>query len=62
MVDPLLPVPKFADEALERAYWESQDSAAHVDWNEAKKATFPNLKQSAKSPAFRSGIQRRKNG
>jgi hypothetical protein len=32
-----------AQEAQERAYWESHDSTEHLDWSKAKKATLPNL-------------------
>ena len=30
-------VPKFANEAQERAYWESHDSTEHLDWSKARK-------------------------
>ncbi len=53
MVDSLLPIPKFASEAQERAYWESHDSSAHMDWSKAQKATFPNLKPSTKTISLR---------
>lgn len=39
-------VPSFASEADERAWWETYDSADHVDWSQAKRARFPNLKPS----------------
>jgi hypothetical protein len=39
-------VPSFASEADERAWWETHDSADHVDWSKAKRARFPNLKPS----------------
>ena len=26
------PIPTFANEAQERAYWESHDSVDHLDW------------------------------
>ena len=28
-------IPKFADEAQERAFWESHDSTEHLDWSKA---------------------------
>ncbi len=37
-------VPKFANEAAERAFWEKTDSTAYVDWQKAQPAVFPNLK------------------
>ena len=46
MTTSLLPVPKFADEAQERAYWETRDSTAHMDWDKAEKRAFPKLKTS----------------
>ena len=41
----LKPIPKFANEAAERAFWESphNDSTEYVDWSKAKLAVFPKL-------------------
>jgi hypothetical protein len=39
----LEPIPKFASEAEERAFWESRDSTDYVDWSEARIASFPHL-------------------
>ena len=36
--------PAFANEAEERKFWESHDSADYVDWRKAERARFPNLK------------------
>ena len=47
------PVPQFANEAAERAYWESHDSADHLDWSKATRARFPNLKPSTTSISLR---------
>ena len=47
------PIPKFSSEAQERAYWESHDSSAHVDWTKAKKANLPNLKPTTKTISLR---------
>jgi predicted DNA binding CopG/RHH family protein len=47
------PIPRFADEAAERAFWESHDSAGYVDWRKAKSARFPNLKPSTTSISLR---------
>ncbi len=46
-------VRRFANEAAERAFWESHDSAGYVDWTEAKSARFPNLKPSTTSISLR---------
>ena len=34
----LKPVPKFANEAAERAFWEKNDSTAYLDWKKAQPA------------------------
>ena len=46
-------IPKFANEAQERAYWESHDSTDHLDWSKAKKGTLPNLKPTTKTISLR---------
>ena len=35
MRKPTKPITAFASEEEERAYWESHDSTAHVDWSKA---------------------------
>jgi hypothetical protein len=40
----LRPIPHFRDEAEERVFWETHDSADYVDWSEAQRTRFPNLK------------------
>lgn len=47
------PIPKFADEAQERGYWEAQDSTDHLDWTKARKAVLPNLKPTTKTISLR---------
>ena len=47
------PIPKFADEAQERAFWETQDSTEYLDWSKAKKVTLPNLKPTTKTISLR---------
>jgi predicted DNA binding CopG/RHH family protein len=47
------PIPRFPDEAAERAFWESHDSSAFVDWGKAKSARLPNLKPSTTSISLR---------
>lgn len=46
-------IPKFANEAQERAYWESHNSTDHLDWTQAKKATLPHLKPTTKTISLR---------
>jgi predicted DNA binding CopG/RHH family protein len=52
-VKALKPIPAFADEAEERAFWESTDSTDYVDWSKATRATFPNLKPSTTTISLR---------
>jgi predicted DNA binding CopG/RHH family protein len=46
-------IPKFKTEAQERAYWESHDSTAHVDWTNAQKIKLPNLRPTTKTISLR---------
>ncbi len=46
-------IPRFANEAGERAFWESHDSSAYVDWSKARKVTFANLKPTTKAISLR---------
>lgn len=46
-------IPEFISEAEERAFWESHDSTEYVDWKQAKRAQFPNLKPSTKTISLR---------
>ena len=43
----LEPVPAFAGEAEERAFWESHDSVEYVDWDDAQPVVLPNLQATA---------------
>ncbi len=45
--------PRFKTEAEERAFWESHDSSAYVDWTKAKPVTMVNLKPSTKAISIR---------
>jgi predicted DNA binding CopG/RHH family protein len=47
------PLAQFNSEAEERAYWETHDSAEHIDWSKAEKVRLPNLKPSATSISLR---------
>lgn len=53
MSKPTKAIPRFANEAEERAFWESQDSTAYVDWSKAKRAVLPNLKPTTKTISLR---------
>ena len=55
MRKPLKAIPKFANEAEERAFWESpdNDSTEYVDWSKAKIVSFPNLHPSTKTISLR---------
>ncbi len=46
-------IPKFANEAQERAFWEANDSADRLDWSKANKVTLPNLKPTTKTISLR---------
>jgi predicted DNA binding CopG/RHH family protein len=46
-------VPKFANEAEERAFWETHDSAEYLDWSKAQKVALPNLKPTTKTISLR---------
>jgi predicted DNA binding CopG/RHH family protein len=45
--------PTFADEAEERAFWETHDSEGRVDWSRAERVRMPNLKPSSTSISLR---------
>lgn len=46
-------VPKFASEAEERAFWETNDSSEYLDWTKAQRAILPNLKPTTKTISLR---------
>lgn len=46
-------VPKFANEAEERAFWETHDSTEYLDWSKARKVVLPNLKPTTKTISLR---------
>ena len=49
MDEQLKPIPLFANEAEERAFWETHDSTEYVDWDNAQLVTFPNLRLTPES-------------
>ncbi len=53
MNKPTKAIPTFADEAAERAYWESHDSTQHLDWSKARKVTLPKLKPTTQTISLR---------
>ena len=55
MSKPFKPIPEFATEAEERAFWESpnNDSTEYVDWTKAKLVTFPKLRPSTETISLR---------
>jgi predicted DNA binding CopG/RHH family protein len=46
-------IPRFANEAEERRFWETHDSTDYVDWSKAQRASFPNLKLSTTAISLR---------
>ncbi len=53
MKKPNKPLPKFASEAQERAFWEKNDSTEYLDWSKAQRASLPNLKPTTKTISLR---------
>ncbi len=49
----LKPIPKFANEDEEAQFWLENDTTDYIDWSNAKKVVFPNLKLSTKSISLR---------
>jgi hypothetical protein len=47
MQNDLKPFPEFANETEERLFWETHDSTEYLDWSNAERVRFPNLKRSA---------------
>jgi predicted DNA binding CopG/RHH family protein len=53
MKRPTKTIPQFANEAEERNFWETEDSADYVDWSNARRAVLPNLRPSTKTISLR---------
>ena len=49
----LKPIPEFKNEDEEREFWATHDSTEYVDWSQAKRAIFPNLKPSTRTISVR---------
>lgn len=39
-------IPKFNSDLEEKRFWMTHDSTDYIDWSQAKRASFPNLKSS----------------
>ena len=46
-------IPKFKSEEEEREFWSKNNSTDFLDWKQAKKVSFPNLKPSTKTISLR---------
>jgi predicted DNA binding CopG/RHH family protein len=46
-------IPKFKTEKEEQEFWLTNDSTDYVDWSQAVRAKFPNLKRSTKTISLR---------
>jgi len=47
------PIPEFNNEDQEREFWAEKDSSEVLDWKQAQRAIFPNLKPTLKSISLR---------
>jgi len=46
-------IPKFKNEKAETEFWSSHDSAEYIDYANAKRAAFPNLKPTTRTISIR---------
>ena len=46
-------IPEFKNEDEERAFWAKTDSSEMLDWSEAKRVLFPNLKPTTQAISLR---------
>jgi predicted DNA binding CopG/RHH family protein len=46
-------LPKFRTEDEERTFWAARDSTAYIDWSQAQRRRFPNLRPSLKTISLR---------
>ena len=46
-------LPAFSSEQNEREYWASHDSTEHIDWAQAQKRSFPNLRPTLRTISLR---------
>ena len=46
-------IPEFKNEDEEREFWASHDSSEFVDWSQARRVIFPNLKPTTRAISLR---------
>jgi predicted DNA binding CopG/RHH family protein len=46
-------MPKFSSEEEEREFWATHDSTEYIDWSQAERVVFPQLKPSTKTISLR---------
>lgn len=46
-------IPQFEKEDHEREFWSAEDSTEYIDWKDAKRAVFSNLKPSTRKISLR---------
>lgn len=46
-------IPRFESEDEEREFWATHNASAYVDWSQADRVSFPNLKPSTKTISVR---------
>jgi predicted DNA binding CopG/RHH family protein len=46
-------IPPFRTEAEEREFWATHDTTEYVDWSQARRAVFPNLRPSTETISLR---------
>jgi len=46
-------LPKFKNEDEEREFWDTHSSVDYIDWSNAKRVVFPNLKPTSRSITLR---------
>ncbi|HTE58350.1 MAG TPA: BrnA antitoxin family protein [Verrucomicrobiae bacterium] len=46
-------IPEFKNEQEEAEFWRTHNSTEYVDWSDAKKTVFPNLKPTTESISLR---------
>jgi predicted DNA binding CopG/RHH family protein len=46
-------IPEFKSEQEEADFWTTHDSTEYIDWSDAKKTIFPNLKPTTESISLR---------
>ncbi|HTX91051.1 MAG TPA: BrnA antitoxin family protein [Anaerolineales bacterium] len=47
------PIPEFENEEEEREFWATHDSTEYMDWSQAERAHFPNLRPSTQAISLR---------